>query len=1529
MSGPSSDVNPLDALAEEFVARCRAGERPSLDEFIARRPDLEKDIRDLFPGLVLMEGVRPERGETTGPFAPGPAPALMRLGDFRVLREVGRGGMGIVYEAEQESLGRHVALKVLPAHALLDPQRLRRFQREAKAAARLHHTNIVPVYGVGEQDGLHYYVMQFIQGQGLDQVLDELKQLRQSRKGTTTLPRPADRDGAEAAARSLLTGRFAPSAAAEDPRGPDAPSPPEAVAPADGAAPKPSDSSVRSDTGRAYWESVARVGVQAAQALAYAAAQGTLHRDVKPSNLLLDAHGNLWVTDFGLAKAADGEDLTHTGDIVGTLRYMAPERFSGRGDLRSDLYSLGLTLYELLALRPAFDVPDRQQLVQQVLHAEPPRLRQLDRAVPRDLETIVHKAVDKDPARRYQTGQEMADDLQRFLDDRPIRARRVGAAERAWRWCRRNPAVAGLSAALALVLVGSFVAAIATAYYDSEAARHEAALAADERKARADADAARKQADDNAARLRDNMARLYEVNALMESGRRHAALNEREKAHADLTKAVERMPEYALVWRERCELYYRLGLEEEALADGARVFELKEPEEPEAWFHYAGLRLQQGDAAGYRAVCARMQEKFGRDDKADPIWLSLACCLGPDALPAPSDALVRRMETAVNANPNDWPTRAVLALVLYRAGRLDEAAGRLTDVGDPNGILSVGSMLAWEVGALTDHARGRDDRAKRLLQEVDELLERLNTNLRPFDASGDERWLLVEQQEGESLYREAAEAVRGAGSKEPPGAWERRARGHERIGRKGRAADDLTRALRQKPDAPDLLVWRARLYADSDQKDRSDAGLARFVALKPPEAHLWADACEVPAAREDWDAAADLACRALEALGDQAANFDGYLGNHGAVLSRVARRRPDDFRLRLGVANVFVTNGHRPAAVEWVTEALRVKPDDAGALSARANLHAELGRWRDAAEDFDHLLKVRPPRTASDLLPLALLRAYLDDRDGYRDVCRQAVKQFGKDENPDAIWVVPEVLALSPNDIADPVQTQQRLAPLVVEKQNNPARVATYALACVRAGKAEEVVQTFGPGGLRKAEEPAERLALSLAYHRLGQEARARDRLSEADQVVEQRTKPYAGDDQAKLVQAMGWVEALRFLLLRREADALVNAPDRLAAEECLRKKQWKEAVEHLDALLKNDPAFWPDLAARGVAYAALRDRQKADADLKKALDLRPNGPYLWWACGRLNAEAGRWDDAANDFGEVLSPTRFSNDVRKQTYAELAQDEPLLLAVAARRPNDRDLRLNCGRLLEQQGKWKTALTLYGEAARLEGPDDKKCAASHEHGRLAVEHEQWADAAADFGALWERERSNAQLGHQAALLSLQIGDRYSYPQICQSLQKYLEAKPSSKDTRMWFLWSCMFGPDAVADFDPLIKQAEDKDVLADEFGPVQLAALYYRAGKFKEAEQLFDSKRMQADPVTPRYAVVGWLFRAMTYRRVGRTKDGYFWLEKATDWMGDAEQAKLPQGSKMGDWSWDARLELSLLRREAEAQLKQPAPKPEK
>ncbi|HEV3446143.1 MAG TPA: protein kinase, partial [Gemmataceae bacterium] len=201
-----------------------------------------------------------------------------------------------------------------------------------------------------------------------------------------------------------------------------------------------------------------------AEALTHAHQQGILHRDIKPSNLLLDARGTVWVTDFGLAKAEGSDDLTHTGDIVGTLRYMAPERFNGRADPRSDVYGLGITLYELLTLRPAFADSNRPRLIERVLHQDPPRPRSLDLRIARDLETIVLKAIAKDPADRYHTSQALAEDLRRFLADRAIQARRTTPLEQTWRWCRRNPGVAVLAGSIAVLIVaitiGSAMAAL-------------------------------------------------------------------------------------------------------------------------------------------------------------------------------------------------------------------------------------------------------------------------------------------------------------------------------------------------------------------------------------------------------------------------------------------------------------------------------------------------------------------------------------------------------------------------------------------------------------------------------------------------------------------------------------------------------------------------------------------------------------------------------------------------------------------------------------------------------------------------------------------------------------------------------------------------------------------------------------------------------------------------------------------------------------------------------------------------------------
>jgi eukaryotic-like serine/threonine-protein kinase len=504
----------LDRLVEEFAARLRRGERPALKEYADRYPELADEVRELFPAMVEVEQAKAichdwdaDEAERANSGAPPPA----QVGDYRIVREIGRGGMGVVYEAEQVSLGRRVALKVLPSPAGRDGTTLARFRREARASARLHHTNIVPVFDVGQDGDIRYYAMQFIHGQSLDSVVRELRKLRgRSRveRGSPEEGRPGDPGtrgfGTEAGvARSLLTGQFAQvptviQAGVSPPPGSSgsAPSGPVTSAAGDSSAVMPGGAQLSSvESGhRAFHRGVAHIGRQVASALEYAHARGILHRDIKPSNLLLDTEGVVWVSDFGLAKV-DDDELTKTGDILGTLRYMAPERFRGRGDARADIYSLGLTLYELLVLRPAFDSPDRLALSEQIKAADPTRLRSIDPRVPRDLETIILKAIEKGPGDRYATAEKMAEDLRRFLDDEPILARRASAPERYLRWARRHPAIAILGGVLTAVLILAMIASVFVAGQMAALADRNRRAAVNERGAKLAAEAAQKQTD--------------------------------------------------------------------------------------------------------------------------------------------------------------------------------------------------------------------------------------------------------------------------------------------------------------------------------------------------------------------------------------------------------------------------------------------------------------------------------------------------------------------------------------------------------------------------------------------------------------------------------------------------------------------------------------------------------------------------------------------------------------------------------------------------------------------------------------------------------------------------------------------------------------------------------------------------------------------------------------------------------------------------------------------------------------------------
>ena len=396
----------LAEIADEFGERLGHGEQPDIEEYIQRYPQLSAVLRQLLPALAILRLRNSESAAVNMPLTYS-EPITGCLGDYRLIREIGRGGMGIVYEAEQVSLGRRVALKVLPFAAAMDSKQLQRFKNEAQAAAHLHHTNIVPVYAVGCERGVHFYAMQYIEGQTVAALIRELRELA----GLEAPDPSAWAAPASTLASELLSGRWAPakhgggqvarSCPSEDATGHDESNPPPSQhlstpPPHAPTLPAASLSTDRSSKSPAFFRTVAHLGVQAAEALEHAHTKGIIHRDIKPANLMVDISGNLWIADFGLARMLSEAGLTMTGDLLGTLRYMSPEQALAKRvpvDHRSDIYSLGITLYELLTLRPAYDGRDRQEVMQQIAFEEPRLPRRLNKAIPAELEIIVRKTI--------------------------------------------------------------------------------------------------------------------------------------------------------------------------------------------------------------------------------------------------------------------------------------------------------------------------------------------------------------------------------------------------------------------------------------------------------------------------------------------------------------------------------------------------------------------------------------------------------------------------------------------------------------------------------------------------------------------------------------------------------------------------------------------------------------------------------------------------------------------------------------------------------------------------------------------------------------------------------------------------------------------------------------------------------------------------------------------------------------------------------------------------------------------------------
>jgi serine/threonine protein kinase/Tfp pilus assembly protein PilF len=741
---------------EEYAAALDGGSRPDRQAFLARHPALAAELAECLDGLEFVAAAASELGPPAEPAGPADVCGIAAeappfpLEGYRLVREIGRGGMGVVYEAVEVALGRRVALKLLPSAAALDFRQLQRFKHEARAAALLHHENIVPVFGVGCERGVHYYAMQYIDGVNLAAVVCRLRQRSGRIAGDCSghggaLPAPsADTLPDAAAALSTQHGSDRP----------------------------------------AFFRTVAQLGVQAAEALEHAHQVGVVHRDVKPANLLIDTRARLWITDFGLALCQGEGGLTRTGDLVGTLRYLSPEQALGRPGLvdhRTDVYGLGVTLYELLTLEPAYPGNDRQELLRQIAFEEPRPARRLNPTVPVELETILLKAMAKEPAGRYATAQEMADDLRRFLEDRPIRARRPTCFDRATKWARRHKPLVG--AAVALVAVALVALAVSTAliWREQQKTKHEqlitkSALAeahVQQREAREKQRLAQKVVDDTYT----DVAQWLEEEPLSEPLQRDFFLRalkyyrdfasekdadpeiKRQAARAGhrVGDIRQRLGEYNQAWEAYKEA---IGRYEQLVADYPHVAEYRQdlagctnslgaflmatgrPREAVDKFRQAVGHFEQAAAASPGAPGSReglatslvnlallLTETDGGDDQRRE---AEACCLRALALrgqlAAENPALVFGASAVglMGSPPGQGPLLAAPALILGRTENQASVKNRLGLAQAHNGL----GILYWEVGQLPraeQHWRRALDLSRQLVKKFPRVPEYTET----------------------------------------------------------------------------------------------------------------------------------------------------------------------------------------------------------------------------------------------------------------------------------------------------------------------------------------------------------------------------------------------------------------------------------------------------------------------------------------------------------------------------------------------------------------------------------------------------------------------------------------------------------------------------------------------------------------------------------------------------------------------------------------------------------------------------------
>jgi serine/threonine protein kinase/Flp pilus assembly protein TadD len=1173
---PLTENDALEALMgqvlDEYNERLARGEQPAVEEYARRYPQLAAALRLTLPAL---EAVRPSISEKLPMMAEDESGILVTevngpLGDYRILREIGRGGMGIVYEAEQISLSRRVALKVLPFAAAMDPKQMQRFKNEAQAAAQLHHTNIVPVFGVGCERGVHYYAMQFIDGQSLESVI---RNLRRNQR----LQRNASKQE-----------HLDPPTAAHSPAPPASASPSAVTA-------QPMQAALSTEqtiTGREYFQSVARLGIQAAEALDHAHQQGILHRDIKPANLLLDVRGNLWITDFGLARFQNETRLSTTGDLVGTLRYMSPEQALAKRvvvDHRTDIYSLGVTLYELLTLEPAFSGSDREELLRQVAFEEPRPPRRLNKPIPAELETIVLKAMEKNPAERYATAQELADDLRRFLEDKPIRARRPTLAQRAAKWRRRHPAVVWSAALITLILASS----LGWIFRDRQARRTEAESRVVEALQVAEPKLREGNPHDPQLITAAQKAEAQLGSGVIRSGLRHQV----EQLLADL-KILENIEEIRLGQAAVKEDHFDRAGADPAYAQAFREY---------------GIDVE---ALGVQEAAARIRERA--------IGAHLAAALDDWALArqkAGETNWKQLLEVAGQADPDSWRdafrearatgkkedlegvlasarVQELPATTLALIGTLAQEGGSVAKLAVP--VLRQGQQL-YPADFWINENLGFLLSAKIEPPQLEEAISfyRAALALRPESPGvvlnlGQALRMKGRLDEAIACFRRAIAIKKDYSSAHCVLAFALRSKGHLDA-----AIDAYKEAIRINPGSIDAYYYLGQALATKGDLDDAIAAYKQAIHLKPDSGVALSDlgnALRKKGALDEAIAAHQEAIRREPAYASAYNNLGTVFGDKGALDEAIAnfkhaiQLKPDYPEAHLNLGTAFHQQGKGAEAEAEYRVAIRLKPDSdrlAGAYYQLGNLLREAGRGTEAAEAYRQALPLRqkladefPDRAnyQSELgATLNNLALVLQDRTEARRLLEQALAhqhaaiqrdphnpRYRQDLRPHLSSLSDTLVALGAH--ADASRIAAEMPRHFPEENYAYIRAAEILARCVQLAE--------GDKHLTAAARPAVTTAYSEQHRAL------------LDQVLEH------GGDKAEGPNDVAW-------FLATYADPRFQNPERAVLLA-------KKAV----ALAPQNGSFWGTL---GTAYYRARQWQDAVAALEKSMHLRSGGDSFDW----------------------------------------------------------------------------------------------------------------------------------------------------------------------------------------------------------------------------------------------------------------------------------------------------------------------------